>query len=175
MLRVYPAFSLQLKFVSLRCCFFGKPFLTPWPRSWLCYLLSWHQMTFLLCFVRSSLIVQREKHSLAIQETQETQIWFLGWEDPLEKQMATYSTILAWRIPWTEEPDGLQPKVSQRAGHHWAIILGFFSFWLFYNRSTFFNLPSLIDHRLYERKTSMGLCWDSYTQYSAYFLDESKL
>ena len=39
---------------------------------------------------------------------QETQVRFLDWEDPLEKDMATYSSILAWRIPWTEEPGGLQ-------------------------------------------------------------------
>ena len=38
---------------------------------------------------------------------EETQVWYLGLEDPLEKGMATYSTILAWRIPWTEEPGGL--------------------------------------------------------------------
>ena len=37
----------------------------------------------------------------------ETQVWFLGWEDPLEKEMATHSSILAWRIPWTEEPGRL--------------------------------------------------------------------
>ena len=41
----------------------------------------------------------------------------LGQEDPLEKQMATYSSILAWEIPWTEEPDGLQSTGSQRVGH----------------------------------------------------------
>ena len=40
-----------------------------------------------------------------------------GWEDPLEKEMATHSSILAWEIPWTEEPGGLQPMGSQRAGH----------------------------------------------------------
>ena len=39
---------------------------------------------------------------------QETWVWFLGWEDPLEKEMATHSSILAWRIPWTEKPDRLQ-------------------------------------------------------------------
>ena len=38
---------------------------------------------------------------------QETQVLFLGWEDPLEEEMATHSSILAWRIPWTEEPGGL--------------------------------------------------------------------
>ena len=41
----------------------------------------------------------------------------LGWEDPLENEMATYSSILAWRIPWTEEPDGLWSMGSQRVGH----------------------------------------------------------
>ena len=41
---------------------------------------------------------------------QETQNWFLGGEDPLEKEMATHSSIRYWRIPWTEEPGGLQPN-----------------------------------------------------------------
>ena len=42
----------------------------------------------------------------------------LGGEDPLEKEMATHSSILAWRIPWTEEPDGLQSMGLQRVGHN---------------------------------------------------------
>ena len=45
---------------------------------------------------------------------QETWVRSLGWEDPLEKGMATHPSILAWRIPWTEEPGGLQPTGSQR-------------------------------------------------------------
>ena len=49
---------------------------------------------------------------------QETWVHFLGWEDPLEEGMATHSSILAWRIPWTEEPDGLYSMGSQRAGHN---------------------------------------------------------
>ena len=48
---------------------------------------------------------------------QETWVRSLGWEDPLEKDMATRSSIVTWRIPWTEEPGGLQPTVSQRVGH----------------------------------------------------------
>ena len=44
----------------------------------------------------------------------------LGQEDPLEKEMATHSSILAWRIPWTEEPGGLQSLGSQRVGHKWV-------------------------------------------------------
>ena len=48
---------------------------------------------------------------------QETQVRFLDWEDPLEKEMATHSGILAWRIPWAEEPGGLQSMGLQRVGH----------------------------------------------------------
>ena len=48
---------------------------------------------------------------------QETQIQALGWEDPLEEEMATHSSILAWEIPWTEEAGGLQSKVLQRVRH----------------------------------------------------------
>ena len=48
---------------------------------------------------------------------QETQVQSLGWEDPLEEGMATHSSILAWRIPWTEEPGELRSMGSQRAGH----------------------------------------------------------
>ena len=49
-------------------------------------------------------------------ETQETWVRSLGQEDPLEKDMATHSSIRAWRIPWTEEPGGLQSMGSQRVG-----------------------------------------------------------
>ena len=48
---------------------------------------------------------------------QETRVRFLGWEDPLEKEVAIHSSVLAWEIPWTEEPGGLQPMGSQRVGH----------------------------------------------------------
>ena len=47
----------------------------------------------------------------------ETLVQFLGWEDPLEESMATHSSILAWEIPWTEEPGGLQSTGLQRVGH----------------------------------------------------------
>ena len=48
---------------------------------------------------------------------QETQVRSLGWKDPLEREMATHSSILAWRTSWTEEPGGLQFIGSQRVGH----------------------------------------------------------
>ena len=57
------------------------------------------------------------KSLLAMQEIQETQVQSLGQEDPLEKGMATHSSILAWRIPRTEEPGGLQSRGLQRVGH----------------------------------------------------------
>ena len=51
---------------------------------------------------------------------QETRAQSLGWEDPLEKEMAIHSSILAWKIPWMEEPGRLQSMGSQRVGHDWA-------------------------------------------------------
>ena len=53
----------------------------------------------------------------------ETRVWSLGWEDPLEKEMATHSSTLAWKIPWTEEPGRLKSMGSQRVGHDWATSL----------------------------------------------------
>ena len=52
-----------------------------------------------------------------MQETEETRVRSLGWEDPLEEGTAAHSGILDWGIPWTEEPDGLQSTGSQRGGH----------------------------------------------------------
>ena len=59
-------------------------------------------------------MVQTVKNLLAMQETR---VQALGQEDPLEKEIATLSSILAWRIPWTEEPGRLQSMKSQRVGH----------------------------------------------------------
>ena len=61
-----------------------------------------------------SLVDQRLKRLPAMQETR---VQSLGQEDPLEKEMATHSSILAWRIPWMEEPGRLQSTGSQRVGH----------------------------------------------------------
>ena len=51
---------------------------------------------------------------------QETWVCSLGWKDSLEKEMATHSSILAWKVPWTEEPGGLLSTGSQRVGHNLA-------------------------------------------------------
>ena len=67
-------------------------------------------------------VVQMVKNPPAMQETR---VWSLGGEDPLEKEMATHSSILAWRIPWTEKPGGLQSTGSQRVRHEWIdLVLG---------------------------------------------------
>ena len=62
----------------------------------------------------ASLVAQRLKH---LPPVQETWVRSLGQEDPLEKEMVTHSSILAWRIPWTEEPGVLQSMGSQRVRH----------------------------------------------------------
>ena len=62
----------------------------------------------------ASLVAQLVKTMPAMQGTW---VQSLGWEDPLEKRRATHSSILPWRIPWTEEPDGLQSMESQRVRH----------------------------------------------------------
>ena len=62
----------------------------------------------------ASLVAQMIKN---LPSMRETQVRSLGREDPLEKEMATLSSILAWRIPWEEEPGGLQSTGSQRVGH----------------------------------------------------------
>ena len=63
---------------------------------------------------KSSLIVESVKNMPAMQETR---VQLLGWEDPLEKEMTTHSSTLAWKIPWMEEPGRLQSMGSQRVGH----------------------------------------------------------
>ena len=64
--------------------------------------------------VQASLVAQGVKDLPAVQETW---VRFLGQEDPLEKEMATHSSVLAWRIPWAEESGGLQSMLSQRVRH----------------------------------------------------------
>ena len=64
-----------------------------------------------------TLIVQSVKN---LPARQETGVWFLGGEDPLEKEMTTRSSILAWRISWTKEPGRLQSMGSHRVRHDWA-------------------------------------------------------
>ena len=68
----------------------------------------------------TSLVAQMVKH---LSTMWKTQVRSLGWEDPLEKEMAIHSRTIAWKIPWTEEPGRLQPMGLQRVGHDWATSL----------------------------------------------------
>ena len=68
----------------------------------------------------TSLVAQTVKR---LPTMPETRVQSLGWEDLLEKEMATHSSILAWKIPWTEEPVRLQSMSSWRVGHNWATSL----------------------------------------------------
>ena len=69
---------------------------------------------------RTSLVAQTVKH---LSTMWETWVRSLGWEDPLEKEMAIHSRIIAWKIPWTERPGRLQSMGSQRVGHDWVTSL----------------------------------------------------
>ena len=66
-------------------------------------------------FKWASLVAQMVERLSAMQETR---VWSLGWEDPLEKEMAAHSSILAWKIPWIAEPGRLPSMGSQRVGHN---------------------------------------------------------
>ena len=81
-----------------------------------------------------SLVVQTVKSLPAMRETQ---VQSLGQEDPLEKEMATHSSILSWRIPWTEEPGGLESMGSQKVRHDWVT-----------NTFTFFQTIALVSKSL---------------------------
>ena len=81
------------------------------PVSFYLWLSVWLQSVLIL--FQASLVAQAVKNLPAMQETR---VQSLGQENPLEKEMATHSSTLAWRVPWTEEPGELQSMGSQRVG-----------------------------------------------------------
>ena len=113
-----------------------------------------------IVYIRASLVAQLIKNLPAVQET-----WVrsLGWEDPLEKEIANHFSTLAWRIPWTEEPGRLQSMRLQRVGHHWATNTCTSFFFMAESNSTvdswtqkhvFVNPTSIA-----ESKTTLSSCW----------------
>ena len=79
-----------------------------------------HSLEIIFCkyrILRAFLVAQMVKK---LPSMQEMWIWSLGWGEPLEKEMAIHSSILAWRIPWSEDPSRLQSTGSQRTGHDWV-------------------------------------------------------
>ena len=77
-------------------------------------LLLDYPLKIIILYYWASLVAQRVKR---LPTMRETQVQSLGWEDPLEKEMATHSSTLAWKIPWTEERGRLQPMGSQKVRH----------------------------------------------------------
>ena len=81
---------------------------------YLMYMVSYNIFMTALFYLWDSLVVQTVKRMPAMWETQ---VQSLGREDPLEKEIATHASTFAWKIPWMEEPGGLQPMGSQKVGH----------------------------------------------------------
>ena len=87
---------------------------------------------------------------------QSTQVQSLGWEDPLEKEMATHSSILAWEIPWTEEPGGLQSMGSQWVRHNW--VTNAFTFLMNIACYYYSEMKGMLN-AVYDKDFSFGLIW----------------
>ena len=91
-------------------CYFGDLI------YWLWFMLFWRFALFAL-FWGIALVAQTVKN---LPTMQETEVQSRGWEDPLKKVMATHSSILVWKTPWTKEPGRLQSKELQRVRHDWT-------------------------------------------------------
>ena len=100
------------------------------PLIYLEFILGW-----------ASLVAQRLKRLPAMRETR---VQSLGREDSLEKEMATHSSILAWKIPWMEEPGGLQSTGSQRVGHDWATSLSLSLYFRIRGFQIYFRICSFV-------------------------------
>ena len=119
---------LASKTLKKRSCLSFSTFSTSYHLSHFCFpSVCTHPLTWGSCssttlkdhnhWNPSHIVAQMVKNPPAMQETC---VQSLGWEDPLEKGTANYSSILAWRIPWTEEPSRLQSMGLPRVGHNWA-------------------------------------------------------
>jgi len=105
-----PSFDCHVRLCHASPPYYSLPILHP----------HHYRISVLIPNVGATSVAQTVKNLPAVWETQETWARSLGQEDPLEKEVATHSSILAWRIPWTEEPGGLQSMESHRARHDWA-------------------------------------------------------
>ena len=112
--RINQGFRMTFSYVEDSYCPWGALTLTSFlfQHRWSCRTKN------LVHWVTASLVAQTVKNLPAMWEIW---VWSLGWEDPLEEGMATHSSTLARRIPWTEVPGRLQSLASQRVGHDWAI------------------------------------------------------
>ena len=99
--------------------------------SWICLLFStldwgyvfWRKTTeikYHFHHIRASQVAQKQRIRLPLQRLKEMQVWSLGQAGPLDEEMVAHSSVLAWKIPWTEEPGGLQPMGLQSVREDWA-------------------------------------------------------
>ena len=123
---------------------------------WYAMHIAFNLCWFIRCY-RASLVAQMVKHLPAVRETQ---VWSLGEEDPMEKETATHSSILAWKIPWTEEPGRLPSMGSQRVRHDWATSLSL-TIWTFVGKvmSLLFNTPSRFVIAFLPRSKHLLISW----------------
>ena len=110
---------------------------------------EWNEYSY-IC-VWASLVAQMVKKPPAVQETR---VWALGQEDPLEKEMATHSSVLAWRIPWAEEPGGSQSLGLQRVRHNWATNTFTFSHLCVYGVEGVLKRLNLLHHLMKRFRTT---------------------
>ena len=136
---IFPAWS----FISFKKCYKRFCSLNKWTNL---YFFQYDQTLELKCL--AYMVAQKVKRLPAMLETQ---VRSQDREDPLEKAMAIHSSTLAWKIPWTEEPDRLQSMGSQRVGHHWATSLSL----------------SLVGHVLSELFTMTCSIFSGSTQYGS--------
>ena len=168
-LLVNTQFIYSILFYWLGCAacriFVSWPGIKPGPQKWKCQGISPHSTQFrsqncgrIFTFMLAFLVAQTVKNLPAVQETR---VQSLGWEDPLEKGMATHSHIFAWKILWIEEPGRLQSMGSWRVGHNLATNTCFYAkvflFLLFFNIPFFKGLFAL----LYNKKSRCRWAWGS--------------
>ena len=106
--------------------------------------------------LQNSLVAQMVKSLPAMWESR---VWSLSWEDPLEKAMATQSSILAWRIPWIEEPGGLQSMGSKRVGHDWTT--NAFTFFMAGNTPFLRRITKLQNSLVAQMVKSLPAMWET--------------
>ena len=136
-------------FSSLIMCYFAWMYV-----QYVCMCLYMH-------LLGASQVAQWVKNPPVVWKTQEMWVQSLGQEDSLEEGMATHSSILAWRIPWTKEPGGLQSIGSQRVGYNWS------------HRTcshTYINLSHLSICSVTKKKRNMGAANDKINSSLPWFL-----
>ena len=116
-----------------------------WPLKF--WFLDWN--TFTVMHLLTSLVAQTVQPQ-CLPTMQETQVRALGQEDPLEEEMATHSSTLAWKIPWMEERGRLQSMGSQRDGHDWATELNWTEVFIGWDSLASWGSPQGVDWTLWD-------------------------